>query len=244
MSASDELNRRHDKLKKHLSAIANNKNKILDAISKQRWFHFANTSTVIFDRDTNLLWVDSQKFPYGKNGNRTPYSFAKGYAEVRKMLEGKNEHWVGNCLDWTIPTVDEFYQLIEDKTFPLLKKGKIKGKSKWCTQSGCIDLDSHAVSPDDAFILPCSHSLVPSTKLKSTLDIFVNNLLDPIFEDNRISELYRGLYKPPKYHLVKNPLAPPIDVFEKSDLLDYIAELESQNAKLKALADAAQRILQ
>lgn len=236
MSASNELSCRHEKLKKHLATIADNKKQILDAISRQRWFRFDNSRTLIFDRETNLIWADPDRYPYGKNGNKIPYSYAKNYAEVREMLKGKNKHWLGNCLDWTIPTVDEFLKLIEDKTFPLLKKGKIKGKTKWCTQAGCINLDqnNNAVSPDDAFVLPCSHSLIPNTKLKSTLEIFSDNLLDPIFDDYRISELYRSLYKPPRYHLVKNPLAPPIEGFETSDLLKYIAELEDQIAKLKS----------
>ncbi|MBQ9478809.1 MAG: hypothetical protein IJU71_04565, partial [Selenomonadaceae bacterium] len=127
----------------------------------------------------------------------------------------------------TIPTVDEFWHLIEDETFPLYRK--IKEKRKWCTQSGCMDVAQgvDAISGDDAVVLPCSHSLFSRTP-KSTLEIFIDNLLDPLFNDARISELYRSLYKPPKYHFVKNPSAPPIEGFETSDLLKYIAHLEAR----------------
>ena len=240
MQEFQELNVRHNKLRKHLALIADCKDEINDAIEKQRWFRFNNTGTVIFDRDTNLLWADPMKFSYGKNGNRAPYSAADNYAEVREMLEGKNYHWVGNCLDWTIPTVDELWQLVEDKTFPPLKgdNWRIRWKRNWLTRSGCLDLDRgiDAVSNDDAYVIPCSHSLVPRAP-KTTLEIFIDNLLDPIFNDYRIMELYRQLYHPPKYHLVKNPAAPPIEGFETSDLLDYISHLETQLFEFEAQAE-------
>ncbi len=223
------------KLKKHLATIDDNKDIIIAAIEKQRWFRLANTSTVIFDRDTNLLWFDisclsHHPFPYGKNKDKIPYSIESNYAEVKKMLNGKNKNRLGNCMDWTIPTVDEFRQLIEDKTFPLLDlyDRTIKGQSRWCTQDGCIDLDRDgAVSNNDAFILPCSHAYVPRTP-KSTLDIFIDNLIDPIFDDDAISELYRQLYSPAAYPTIRRPTMPPIEGFEKTDLLKYIAELEEQ----------------
>ena len=159
------------------------------------------------------------------------------------MLSEKNSHWIGNCTDWSIPTVDEFRQLIQDETFPLYQK--IKEKRKWCTQSGCIDLDqeSAAVSQDDAFIIPCSHAYVPSTP-KSTLDIFIDNLLAPIFDDNLSNALYRRLYSPAAYPTIRKAESPPVGCFQKSDLLDYISELESKIAQFKDLVDAAQRIAQ
>ncbi len=221
-----------DKLKAHLALIDQNKNYIIEAIGRQRWFRFKNTPNVIFDRDTNMLWLDHREFPYGKNKNKIPYSIDDGYAQVRKMLAEKNRHGIGNCMDWTIPTVDEFKQLIEDKTFPLLDlyDRTIKGKSRWCTQSGCINLDRDGVvSNDDAFILPCSHAYVPRTP-KSTPDVFIDNQLDPIFHDGAINELYRRLYNPPAFPTIRRPTKPPIEGFEQSDLLKYIAELEEQLA--------------
>ena len=237
MSKSDEL-------KKHLALIAANKDRILDAIKHQRWFRLENTKTVIFDRDTNLLWFDincspQHPFPYGKiaeidkNGkvvkekNKIPYPIDKNYAEVQKMLDDKNKHWLGNCMDWTIPTADEFRQLVEDETFPLYRK--IKEMRKWCTQSGCIDLERGVdnVSDEDAFIIPCSHAYVPRAP-KSTLDIFINNQIDPIFVNGAISEIYRRLYNPPAYPTIRRPTKPAIKGFERTDLLEYIAELEAQ----------------
>ena len=246
MSASDESSRRRDNLKKHLSAIADNKDTLIKASEQKRWFRFQNSINVIFDRKTNLLWLDHKDFPYGKTvkkKNEIPYSIDNGYAEVRKMLSEKNKHWIGNCTDWSIPTVDEFRQLIQDKTFPLYQE--IKKKRKWCTQSGCIDLDqeSFAVSLDDAFVIPCSHAYVPSTP-KSTLDIFIDNLLDPIFDNNLSNELYRRLYSPAAYPTIRKAESPHVDCFQKSDLLDYIADLESKITQFKSLADSAQRILQ
>lgn len=235
-----------EKLKAHLALIDKYKNEIIEAISKQRWFRLENTKTVIFDRDTNLLWLDftatSKTFPYGKpvknfkggkvveEKNKIPYPIDDGYAEVREMLFWKNKHWLGNCMDWTIPTVDEFWQLIEDKTFPLLKGDNraIKGKSRWCTQEGCINLDGgiDAISNDDAYVIPCSHAYVPRTP-KSTLEVFIDNQLAPIFHDDRISELYRRLYNPPAFPTIRRPELPPIEGFETSDLLKYIAHLEA-----------------
>ncbi len=240
----DDLIRRHDKLKKHLALIAANKDRILDAIKHQRWFQFNNTRTVIFDRNTNLLWIDLKSFPYGKNSNKVPYSSADNYAEVKEMLDMKNAHWLGNCLDWTLPTVEEILTLVEDGTFPLLRGSRrIRWKRHWCTQSGCIDLDQTdgAVSNEDAFVIPCSHAYVPSTP-KSTLDIFIDNQLDPIFDDYEIGELYRRLYDPPLYPTIRRPVPSPISFFQKTDLLAYITDLEDQIAQFKALADSAQRI--
>lgn len=238
------------KLKNHLATIDDNKNKIIEAIEKQRWFQLKNTSTVIFDRDTNLLWFDitclsHHPFPYGKDKNKIPYSIDDGYAEVKDMLIVKNKNRLGNCMDWDIPTVNEFRQLIEDKTFPLLDlyDRTIKGQSRWCTQSGCIDLERgiDVVSNEDAFILPCSHAYVRRAP-KSTLDIFIDNLIDPIFNDDAINELYRRLYSPAAYPTIRRPTEPAIEGFEKTDLLKYIAELEDRIAQFKALAEAAQRI--
>ena len=115
-----------EKLKAHLALIDSYKDEIIDAIGKQRWFRLLNTRTVIFDRTTNLLWFDinyssQHPFPYGTNKNKAPYSVVDNYAEARKMLEEKNKHWLGNCMDWSIPTVEELWHLVEDKTFPLLR---------------------------------------------------------------------------------------------------------------------------
>ena len=234
-----------EKLKAHIALIDQNKDEIIAAIGRQRWFRLENTKTVIFDRDTNLLWLDHREFPYGKTvknfkggkiveeKNKIPYPIADGYAEVREMLAEKNRHWLGNCMDWTIPTVDEFKQLIEDKTFPLLQDGgrTIKGKSRWCTRDGCINLDQDgAISNDDAFIMPCSHAYVPRAP-KSTLDIFIDNQLDPIFDNGAINEIYRRLYNPSAYPIIRRPTKPAIEGFEQTDLLKYIAELEEQLAR-------------
>ena len=230
-----ELSSRHDKLKKHLELIDSFKDEIVDAIEKQRWFRLANTSTVIFDRTTNLLWFDftsgSHVFPYGTNKNKAPYSAIDNYAKAREMLALKNKHWMGNCMDWTIPTAEELWHLVEDKTFPLLRGDdrRIRWHRHWLTQSGCLDLDVgiDAVSDDDAYVIPCSHAYVPRTP-KSTLEIFIDNQLDPIFHDSRISELYRRLYNPTAFPTIRRPELPPIEGFETSELMDYIACLKVQ----------------
>ena len=222
-----------EKLKAHLALIDSYKDEIIDAIGKQRWFRFNNSKTVLFDQNTNLLWADPMKFSYGKNNNRAPYSAADNYAEAREMLAGKNEHWFGNCLDWTIPTVEELWQLVEDRSCPFLRgdERRIRWHRRWLTQSGCLNLDGgiDAVSNDDAYVLPCSHSYVPRTS-KTTLDIFIDNQIDPIFNDYGIMELYRRLYNPPAYPTIRRPTKPPIEGFETSDLLKYIAYLEARTA--------------
>ena len=220
-----------DRLKDHLALAADNQKALIEASEEKRWFRFRNSKNVLFDRKTNLLWLDHKDFPYGNKKNTSPYSYDDGYAEARQMLEEKNKHWIGNCIDWDIPTVDEFRQLLEDKSCPLFEKETrtIKGKRKWCTQSGCIDLERgvDVVSNEDAFILPCSHAYVPRAP-KSTLDIFIDNLLDPIFNKKPIREIYRRLYSPAFWPTIRQPWAPPIDGFEMSDLLKYIAALEGR----------------
>ncbi len=176
--------------------------KIIAAIGKQRWFRFKNNPQVIFDRDTDLLWADLNYFPYGKNKNRDQYYSLGDYTEVRELLKEKNAQRFGDCDDWTVPTSEELWRLIEDKTFPY-QGGQcwyIQNRWPWCVQhNGRLqskDLDYSSTSGifiRSAFVLPCSHSLV-SRPRKPTLQIFADNNLEPIFNDNSITQLYLQTY--------------------------------------------------
>ncbi len=83
--------------------------KILRAIENQRWYFFQNKPKIIFDRSTGLIWADLKYFPYGRGNG---YSGDKAKSVIRD-----SQNW-GGYNGWKIPTAAEFWQMIEDKTFP------------------------------------------------------------------------------------------------------------------------------
>lgn len=216
--------------------------RILEAIKNQRWYFFKNKPKVLMDRNTALLWADLNYFPYLKNGNADAYSSASNYQEVKSLLSENNTQNFGCCDDWRIPTHLELWEMIADKTFPFQEGSnwKIKGKCYWCVDSnGSIsgkDLDDSGAGTDISSnyavaVIPCSSVFAPEDyarnikpdntfytereKLQMTLDIFVQNELIPIFDDEEIAKLYRQIY-------VDKPL-----------LLKQLAEAESEIAELQ-----------
>ena len=190
--------------------------RILNAIKNQRWFFFKNKPKVLMDRDTALLWASLQYFPYRKNNNQNTYSAS----EVPNFINSTNSNGIDGYNDWRIPTPFELWKMIEDRTFPFKEGGnwQIKGLYPWCVfYNGNIkfkDLDDSGALTDlgynDGGIIPCSHAVVPKDyeenispankvysekeKLLMTLNVFVTNGLEPIFNDAAITELFRQIY--------------------------------------------------
>lgn len=215
--------------------------KILQAIKNQRWFFFANKPKVLMDRDTALLWADLNYFPYGKNNNSNAYSGSNSYAEVKTLIEKTNSDSWGGFNDWQIPTPFEFWKMIEDKSFPF-KDGKdwaIKGQYYWCVNNDgrfvckylCYSGATSNLDTWSGFVISCSHAYVPTDyendispsnnfyteteKLQFTLNIFVQNDLIPMFDDEAITQLYRKIF------------------VDKPALLKQLAEVEAQIAELQ-----------
>ena len=235
-SQINELNQKLSGLKFQLDQInqkmsnlsSSGVNKILDAIKKQRWYFFKNKPKVLMDKYTGLLWANLNDFLYCK-GNEQYYSY--DYRECKTLLENLN---LNEFKKWRIPTSCELWFMIEDKTFPFREGNNwfIKNFRFWI-----VDHDSELMAKNlyyrgydneltkcGAYLLPCNDSITyngyknmvsednsiytEKEKLQSTLNLFVNNDLLPIFDDKNITELYEKIY------------------FEKPKLLEQLAEIQ------------------
>lgn len=218
--------------------------KILDAIKEQRWYFFKNKPKVLMDKYTGLLWANLDYFPYCKeNGNAYLWDFS----ECRSILENLDEFE-----NWRVPTNYELWDMIEDKTFPF-KEGNnwmIKGRYYWFVYYNnniqTKDLDysgfSSYIDKKDACFLPCNDSITyndykenieennpiytEKERLQFTLNLFVDNDLWPIFDDENITELYKEIY-----------LEKPRLLKQLSEIQSQIDEIEEQNKnKVKLLS--------
>ncbi len=183
---------------------------ILRAIKHQRWYFFQNKPKIIFDRDTGLIWADLKYFHYGEGS---------GYSEDEaKSVLRDSQNW-GGYNGWKIPTAAEFWQMIEDKTFPYHYQSnsnwRIKNRYRWFARDnrdriGYINLDYSGENfyriygYTACYLILCSDALFSgsydSNNPQSTLDLFVRNNLIPIFvdrnfdTDEKITQLYKQIY--------------------------------------------------
>lgn len=228
--------------------------KILEAIKNQRWFFFKNVPEIILDRDTGLLWANLEYFPWCA-ANRGNYNTDGAKRAVSKFK-------VGNIDDWKIPTFDDFRTMISDKTFPYhigYDKYYIKGGVYWhCDMTGYggvgIDLDGLYRSDYFAYyVIPCSDYLVKNTdfrnnlwlnnsaytekeRLQFILNLFLQNDLLPIFNDQEVMQLYKKVYvEKPALMNELNELQLKIEDLQKVTLLssefDYTALLAKYDVK-------------
>ena len=185
--------------------------KILQAIKNQRWYFFKNKPKVLMDRDTALLWADLNYFPYLKNTpNGTRYHKNEAYPLVANLKFADFDKW-------RFPTYKEICFLVNDKTFSFMEGSnwQIKGNNWWFAMDegfNTVDLNNKRQYNYDSSmcILPCNDVFVPeeytnnispqnnfyseTEKLQMTLNIFVQNDLIPLFDDEKITELYRQIY--------------------------------------------------
>lgn len=195
--------------------------RILNAIKNQRWFFFKNKPKVLMDRDTALLWANLDYFPYGKSNNTNYYSCSNSYTEIKNLVSQTNSNGIDGYKDWRVPTSFELWKMIEDKSFPFQQGDDWAIKNlfgfcmnnngtftcKWLSQSGAT---LNTSTGWDACLIPCNNSVVPKDyeenispankvysekeKLLMTLNVFVTNGLEPIFNDAAITELFRQIY--------------------------------------------------
>lgn len=230
-------------LQNRLTAIANEIttlsgtgiDRILEAIKNQRWYFFKNKTKVLIDRDTGLLWANLDYFQYGKNNNSEGYPLS----EISSIIQTFN---FDSFTGFRIPNCFEFWNMISDRTFPYYAGNgwRINNCCYWAvTYNGSIrskDVDydgaTNRLSTTNSYILPCSDHLVNNTdyesnvspnthnytekeRLQFTLDLFVQNELWPIFDNDEITQLYKKIY------------------FEKPQLLEQLQELQTQIESLQ-----------
>lgn len=237
-SQIDEVSSKLNSLKMELNSINEKVNdlsgsavdKILEAIKEQRWYFFKNKPKVLMDKNTGLLWANLNYFPYCKE-NGTYY--ARDFSECDELMNNLNIDGFNN---WRVPTNYELWDMIEDKTFPFQEGSNwlIKQVYYWFVNYNSIirgkDLDysgaSSYIDGYDSCLLPCDDSITYDTyksdvsgnnpiytekeRLQFTLNLFINNELWPIFDDENITNLYKKIY------------------FEKPKLLKELSNIQSQ----------------
>lgn len=225
--------------------------RILQAIKAQRWYFFANNPKILMDRDTSLLWANLNYFPYLKNNNQGAYSNSNDYSEVKTLISNINsENW-GGFSDWKIPTPFELWKMIEDKSFPSHRDYTyVISWNHWCVYYNDIFASKNIekngatadISNDSVYVIPCSRFYVPNDyennispsnnyyteteKLQLTLNVFVENNLIPLFNEEEITQLYRKIF------IEKPSMIQQLEVVESK-----IADLQTSKVKLPANFD-------
>lgn len=216
--------------------------KILEAIKNKRWYFFKNTPKIIFDKKTGLLWANLNMFPYCQDSNL--YSLLEVDNVIQQYdfeIEGFR---IPNCYELWNAVCDKTFPFIKTSQFNFIGFDNIKWRimniNNWCcTRNDAIhskDLDYNGaiagMAKHNSALLPCSDYLVSGTnyrdnvssknpiytekeRLQFTLDLFIQNNLWPIFNDEKITELYGKIY------------------FEKPKLLEQLNELQSQIKELQ-----------
>lgn len=183
---------------------------ILEAIKKQRWYFIKNKPKVLLDRNTGYLWANLNYFPYLKQPGNNNYSLQEAKQAIRDFDGDGYTHW-------ELPLFDDFKEMIADKTFPFQKGNnyRILDCCYWhCNMTGHggdgIDLDDFNTESGVYTVIPYDRSLADEDykhdvsaenkvytekeRLQRTLDLFVQNGLQPIFEDEAVTELFYKVY--------------------------------------------------
>lgn len=238
-----ELSAKLSAMESKLSAISSEITKlsgtgverILEAIKNQRWYFFKNKTKILMDRNTGILWSNLNYFVYEKSdGGAYTYDEAKVIVSKNNSSDGYS--------NWTFPSYDDFYKMVIgcDMPFSNGRNYRIENYNWWYAIKGgnnMINLDSleSKYYPSSAKIILCCKEIVKSVldyeknvspnnpnytekeRLQFTLDLFVQNDLWPIFDDEEITELYKKIY------------------YEKPRLLEQLQELQTQIESLQTV---------
>lgn len=183
---------------------------ILEAIKKQRWYFIKNKPKVLLDRNTGYLWANLNYFPYAKQPGNNSYDFPEANQAICDFEGDGYTHW-------EFPLSDDFKEMIADKTFPFQKGSnhRILNLLYWHCKGGCCislyDLNGELASfGRDCYVIPYDRSLADADykhdvsadnkvytekeRLQRTLDLFVQNGLQPIFDDEAVTDLFYKMY--------------------------------------------------
>lgn len=215
---------------REIAGSGNDVEKILEAIKNQRWYFFKNKQKVFMDRNTGILWANLDYYPYN-----VEYSNEQ---EIKMAISKFAENNDTGFKKWRLPEFDEFCCIMNDKEFPFMKQRLYEcwwvyqGKGVVCWED--FEFIEGRMIGCNPYNLPCTSCLVEGLdyeknvalenkvytekeRLQFTLDLFTQNELVPIFNDEAITELYKKLY------------------FEKPKLVEQLQELENQIKQLQTV---------
>lgn len=214
--------------------------KILEAIKNQRWYFIKNKPKILFDKNTGLIWANLYNFSYLRNDGESFFLLGTTY-EIDGVIDRSSLDFGG----FRVPSCYELWQAVEDKTIPFHRAGdsawNLFGLRYWtCYYNYGVyrakNLDESGAEDGiyncDAALFPCSDYLIHNSdyqeiiisgnpvytekeRLQFILDLFTQNELLPIFNDEAITDLYKKLY------------------FEKPKLVEQLQELENQINELQ-----------
>lgn len=222
------------------------KDKILEAITKQRWFFFENKSKVLMDKLTGILWANLDYFPYMKD-SKALYKIS----EAKFILKHDNKFF-----DWSIPNKKDLF-FIYNNEFPFYEKHDFNKGYYWLCNNGKsikLGVDTEWTSLNGR-LLPCNYSLVEKTnyqdkisnnsytskeKAQFTLELFLKNSLIPIFNNKEITALYKKAYiEKSLVQVTKQVINTPVN-FNYTDLLSKYNLTEIDKSVIKYYQSVSQ----
>ena len=202
-----------------------NSKKILDAIDKQRFYFLKNKPKVILDIKTgaiitNLDYID----------NKTYYIHFIENKDIEEIIDNLE---LEGYTEWNFLDKEYLVELIENEDFYLHKYFE---SGHWVCEDdysirGITISNTYSAYKYPVHMIACSYELASEDyeinieddnkvytkeeKLKMSLNLFIKNDLEPIFEDDEITNLYKSMY------------------IEKPILLEKLNEIEKQIDELK-----------
>lgn len=214
-----ELNAINEKINE-LSGYA--VDKILNAIKNQRWYFFKNKPKVLMDKDTGFLWANLDYFNWCKvNGD--DYTTDECESLLKNLnIDGFSEWKIPPdyelcelIKDRSFPFMGkDSWEICEYNRWFVDYEGSIQCKDlsfeNYDTEYNDFMLYNISIEEGNASLLPYNEAITYSSysydvydenkvytekeRLQFTLDLFVNNNLIPIFEDENITNLYKKIY--------------------------------------------------
>lgn len=253
MEKLQELEQKREALQAQIKEIENNTkgtDKILDALKNQRWYFFKNKKTVLFDKDSGLLWANLNYFPYGvgakqRDGSYNPYPYQNedNIDKINNIIDTFN---FDGITGFRIPNLNEFWNAVSDQSIPFYAGNNyyLQKRQYWYViyqnqlYSKLYSQNMGSTGPTDyikrhtACLFPCSSYLIKNIDyenkvsnvdnvyytereaLQYLLNIFVQNELQPLFDNEEATKLYNAIY------------------FEKPKLMEELQAIQAEMAPL------------
>ncbi|WP_270568125.1 hypothetical protein, partial [Clostridium beijerinckii] len=197
-------------LKNSENEIIEDESKILDGIRQQRWYFIKNKPNILFDRETGYLWPNLNSFNY---------VHAKGKFYTKEQCKSMiTQLKLDGFSGWELPLSKDVRLIAFDKKFPFFNGGHYEflghssvyiqdNGNKECAIKLDVDYPLVVVS-DTAYFIPVNKNvggneyiknlrstcLTKDTKLMLTIELFRKYELEPIFDNDEITQLYKKLY--------------------------------------------------